>query len=211
MTDAATGRERSGIALHLMDVVACRAGHRRAALKTPARFEQADLVAVNIRLGRVFVMQAGVAASAKLEAGGPRDLFVPIGFSVALATSDTQRVVAGVTETGGGLLQAESGSVAVETFRWYAATEMHRSIPVAGAIDPSPGAGVIGHGQLEQQSVLPVEIRLAAPARANYEVESLGLRAASLDTRLVEAFTPPFHPEVDVRNAGGHDVAATVE
>src|SRR5215470_11349955 len=49
MARKATFRERSGIALSLMDVVARGAAHARRRLIAPAALQKRDLIAVNIR------------------------------------------------------------------------------------------------------------------------------------------------------------------
>ncbi len=211
MAEGASSRENSRVALHSVNVVAGGAGHGSAPLKTAAGFQHPDLVAVNIRFQRLLIMEAGVASRTEVKTGGPDDLFMAFGLAVALGALNTQRIIFAVAEAGGRTFQAKSGGVTVETLGRYAAAKMHRAILVAGTIDPPPGAGVIGDWQLEQQPLLPIQVRLAAPAGSDYQIERLGLRAAALDARLVEAPIPLFHPEVHPWDLGAHQVAAILK
>lgn len=177
MADAASGRKRSGITLHAVNIVAGAAAHRAALLKAAAGSEQADLVSVDVRLRMRFVLQSRVAAGAEVEARRPNDLLVPVSFAVALGALDPQLVAVRVSRTGGGSLrlQTESRSVAVEALGRDATAEMHSPVLVARTVDPTPGCHVKRDGKLKQQPTTPVEIRLTTPTGADHQIEAFRL------------------------------------
>ena len=72
-----------------MYIVTGGAGQSSAALlKAPARPEERNLIAVNIRFGGCLLGDAGMTAGTKIETGWALDLFVPLGLAVTDRASD---------------------------------------------------------------------------------------------------------------------------
>src|SRR2546425_1348300 len=89
-------------------------------------------------------------------------------------------------------------------------TTLFRSltIRVAGTVYPLIDSGQVGHGQFEQQAVLPVEIRLPSSAGPDHQINPLRPRCRPCRVRagLIERTPAPLHLEVDPGHPGAQHV-----
>src|SRR5881397_2030798 len=71
----------------------------------------------------------------------------------------------------------------------------------------------MGDGQFEQETVLPVEIRLPPSTRAYHEVHALrrSAPAGHVDTGLIDAVLALLQDEVDASRPGGQAIVALGE
>jgi hypothetical protein len=88
---------------------------------------------------------------------------------------------------------------------------VHLILFVARTQDPALRPRVPRHRQLEEQSVAPVKVGLAATAGPDDQIKALGLRSASVHAGLIVIIPPLLHSDIVAACARPQDIAAAVE